>query len=560
MPITEPFSITEHIVIGLQLLNPYIYLLADMLLLLCIILFLLSLFKREQEFAQIAPILLTGLGIFSTLMIASIGISVFEPTKFDKSLPNLLNSLGIALIVGLFSFFAALIIRAMNNRIAEQQQSLQQDITPTVFYLVLKEISKHCGAQKALLLNFTEQLQVLKPKLEQIIDLQKYGFDQQVHSLEDIKHKLTDKNDNSLVTQTQLEIEKGVEKLVLEFRTLADKIATENIQAMASLDKPSQGFLASLEKSREALQEIAKQTTSIPQTMQQLAQLMQGLQQQLDNMAQFLESFQHLRQQAGDALPTIEKNVNNLTQSMQQVLQRNLELLETTLETQLDMAEASLETQMEGFQTLQNSFASLGTQIQNNNPEEQKSTNEALLKLATSDEKELPEAILNKEVNRETTKVILENQMDESLQPLELDEKINIATVETVQSQNEVSTTVADDDKLERQALTTETSQTTPFNPNDFEVLQDKAYTFMELERYEEAVTYFNQAIELNPTEFGLFYNQACCYALLEQVDFATIALQQAMSLNTECLEMAKTDSDFEQIRHRAEFQALLKM
>ena len=117
--------------------------------------------------------------------------------------------------------------------------------------------------------------------------------------------------------------------------------------------------LNGIEKSRDALQEIGTVMQSIPQTVQQLAQVMQGLHQQVEEHELQLESFQHLRQQAGDAFPVIEKNIQDLTRGMQQEVQQHLELLEMALETQMDMAEVSLETQIEGFEALQNKFAEL---------------------------------------------------------------------------------------------------------------------------------------------------------------------------------------------------------
>jgi tetratricopeptide (TPR) repeat protein len=111
-------------------------------------------------------------------------------------------------------------------------------------------------------------------------------------------------------------------------------------------------------------------------------------------------------------------------------------------------------------------------------------------------------------------------------------------------------------------------SQTTPLtqssNVDDahqsdgYEDLQNQAYSSMEEGYYEEATAYFDQAIQLKHDEFSLFYNKACCHAKLEQIELAIAALQQAIFLNTECLEMAINDSDFDKIRNDTRFQSLL--
>ncbi len=94
---------------------------------------------------------------------------------------------------------------------------------------------------------------------------------------------------------------------------------------------------------------------------------------------------------------------------------------------------------------------------------------------------------------------------------------------------------------------------------SNYESFQKKAFAFMELGRYKRAIAYFDQVIKANPEEFSLFYNKACCYALLGDVEEASVALQEAIYLNSECLDMAKTDSDFDAVRYDANLRALLR-
>jgi tetratricopeptide (TPR) repeat protein len=652
---TEQLSITKIIVLGLQILSPYVIYLADIFLILCLFLFGFTLYKQGSRLAELAPTLLTGLSLFGSFLIAFIGISVFNPNALDDSLPNLLSHLGIALFIGLIGLFLALIIKAINHKIAQTQSS---DVTPTVIYLVLKEISTHNVALKSLLSNMAEQLQTFQTQLEEITKLQKKGFGQQVRSLEEIKQNIIQEGENSLVANLQNETKKGFDKLIAEFRAVADKVATENSQTASKAMNHIQdiGFIENIERSRDALQVIATQTTAIPKTMQQLAQLMQGLNQQLDNMGSYLDSFQRLREQAGDAFPVIENNLNNLTQGMQQVLQRNLELLEMTLETQLDMAEASLETQLEGFQALQNHFAALTNQAPRNvlmsepttsilptiktseNKDERIDKSEIPLEMLSKkshetsqnsvhspklisdnsnemlEKSEIPLEMLSEnrhetlEYSEHSPKVtsdnaneilekseipeeeeIVSNDTDEILEKSEvsenivseerdemiqesheilsetLPEKLSEKTLETIEEFNQPDMVSENRQELESQEsdesskMVTEETAFKPFNSNEFEVLQDKAYTFMELNRYEEAIGYFQQALALKPDEFSLCYNEACCYALLGQVEPAIMALQQAMALNAECQIMAQTDSDFDVIRSAPEFQFLFQ-
>jgi len=86
----------------------------------------------------------------------------------------------------------------------------------------------------------------------------------------------------------------------------------------------------------------------------------------------------------------------------------------------------------------------------------------------------------------------------------------------------------------------------------------EHCYSLMESAEYQQAVTCFEKAIQLNPTDFSLHYNKACCHALQEQVELTVLTLQHAIRLNAECLEMAKTDSDFDKVRYHTSFQTLL--
>lgn len=56
------------------------------------------------------------------------------------------------------------------------------------------------------------------------------------------------------------------------------------------------------------------------------------------------------------------------------------------------------------------------------------------------------------------------------------------------------------------------------------------------------------------------YFNKACAYALQENIPLALAIenLKQAINLNSECLEMAKTDTDFDKIRRDRRFIDLL--
>ncbi|MGA1410906.1 MAG: tetratricopeptide repeat protein, partial [Prochlorotrichaceae cyanobacterium] len=59
----------------------------------------------------------------------------------------------------------------------------------------------------------------------------------------------------------------------------------------------------------------------------------------------------------------------------------------------------------------------------------------------------------------------------------------------------------------------------------------------------------------------SVWYNKACCYALQNLLEPALTYLQQAIKLNPEKYrDMARSDSDFDNIRKSDRFQALINV
>ncbi|HDN26204.1 MAG TPA: tetratricopeptide repeat protein [Thioploca sp.] len=547
------FSITGLIVLGLQKLNPYTNFITDLFIIVCIFLLLFAIYKRGSRLAEITPNLLTGLGVLGIFLGVAIGLSVFDGQDIENSIPRFLGGLGMAFITGVVGIFSALVVKFINRKNAKPADSPSSNITPSDIYRVLTEISEQSAAQKAVLSNMVEQTNTHQQNLQKIITLQTKGLAQEVRLLEEIKQNLTSEDEKSLVTQMQklrLCAEKSaqdsnqhlvqvIESPMKYFTNTIGEQFGENFkqlnQAVAALVtwqdhsreqmvKMHEQFIYSIdgvEKSHTTLQEMATHIQAIPQTMQQLTQVMQGLHQQLGDMGVHLENFQHVSEQAGEVLPLIETNLDDLTQGMRQQTQRHLELLDTSLETQLDMTEAALEIQLDGFKGLQNRFDELESQLHSGTEKGEAPTSEAPVLESTEAE----------------TATVPEEVVPETL----------------------------DNESAELQQAATTTTQ--PFNgddlssdkPDNYDALQSKAFAFMELGRNKKAIEYFEQAIEFNPEEFSLFYNKACCHALLGEIDSVIVALQEAIYLNSECLEMAKTDSDFENIRYDARFRSLLR-
>lgn len=96
--------------------------------------------------------------------------------------------------------------------------------------------------------------------------------------------------------------------------------------------------------------------------------------------------------------------------------------------------------------------------------------------------------------------------------------------------------------------------------PNQAAAWINRGISLSKLQRYEEALKSYERAIAINPNKAEAYYNQACTYALLGKVELATKNLQKAIKFDAmKYQQLAKTDADFNQIRHQQEFQELIQ-
>jgi tetratricopeptide (TPR) repeat protein len=100
--------------------------------------------------------------------------------------------------------------------------------------------------------------------------------------------------------------------------------------------------------------------------------------------------------------------------------------------------------------------------------------------------------------------------------------------------------------------------QALAIKPDKHEVLNSKGTALSALGRYEEAIAAHDKAIELAPEDGSPVYNKACCYGLQGDAEGALEWLKAAIALDPENLELAKTDTDFDPIRHDERFRALV--
>lgn len=86
----------------------------------------------------------------------------------------------------------------------------------------------------------------------------------------------------------------------------------------------------------------------------------------------------------------------------------------------------------------------------------------------------------------------------------------------------------------------------------------DQGLAYVQLEQYDAALAAYQTASEHNPQFAPAYYNAACAAALKEDVSAACDWLKRAIDQHPKYRLMARKDSDFDRIRSRPCFQALL--
>jgi tetratricopeptide (TPR) repeat protein len=101
-------------------------------------------------------------------------------------------------------------------------------------------------------------------------------------------------------------------------------------------------------------------------------------------------------------------------------------------------------------------------------------------------------------------------------------------------------------------------NQALKLNPDYVPAYNNRGNAYASQGNITQAIADFDQALKLNPDFALAYYNKARVYSLDGKINKAIENLQRAIDLDAKVREMAKTDSDFDNIRKDERFQALV--
>lgn len=91
-----------------------------------------------------------------------------------------------------------------------------------------------------------------------------------------------------------------------------------------------------------------------------------------------------------------------------------------------------------------------------------------------------------------------------------------------------------------------------------FGIFYSRGFAYLQLGQYQRAIQDFDETLSLKPQYVAALYDRACAYSLMNSESKAIDSLRQAIALDPNC-RMAKNDVRFDNIRHQPEFKELVK-
>ncbi len=105
----------------------------------------------------------------------------------------------------------------------------------------------------------------------------------------------------------------------------------------------------------------------------------------------------------------------------------------------------------------------------------------------------------------------------------------------------------------------TQYDQLIEMEPNNSNFLSDKGAALLKLGQYEEALNIYDQSLAITQDNFPAYYNKACIYALMGNEADALRHLRIAFELNSEAKTFAVEDTDLQNLWDNEEFLTLVE-
>lgn len=281
-------------------------------------------FRYSNRTAEIAPNILTSIGIFGTFLGVALGLWHFDTTDIQGSVPKLMDGLKTAFwssIVGLLGALT-LKIRAAMSQVGRREATQTRVATIDDLDSSLKHLADQFSAERedALPRTFTRNHLQVVDRLDQVIA-----------SLHGYQERMAEANAKALV--------QAIETVMRDFNTRINEQYGDNFKRLnesvgkmldwqnnyrdqlQQLITEQERTSGSMKEASHAFEYMVKHANAFNGISESLQDLLNGLEAQRQNLQSQLGSLADLVNHAADGLPKLEERVVALTQGMSEAVQ-----------------------------------------------------------------------------------------------------------------------------------------------------------------------------------------------------------------------------------------------
>lgn len=281
-------------------------------------------FRYSNRTAEIAPNILTSIGIFGTFLGVALGLWHFDTADIQGSVPKLMDGLKTAFwssIVGLLGALT-LKIRAAMSQVGRREVTQTRVATIDDLDSSLKHLADQFSAERddALPRTFTRNHLQVVDRLDQVIA-----------SLDGYQERMAEANAKALV--------QAIETVMRDFNTRINEQYGDNFKRLnesvgkmldwqnnyrdqlQQLITEQERTSGSMKEASHAFEYMVKHANAFNGISESLQDLLNGLEAQRQNLQSQLGSLADLVNHAADGLPKLEERVVALTQGMSEAVQ-----------------------------------------------------------------------------------------------------------------------------------------------------------------------------------------------------------------------------------------------
>lgn len=282
-------------------------------------------FRYSNRTAEIAPNILTSIGIFGTFLGVALGLWHFDTTDIQGSVPKLMDGLKTAFWSSIVGLLGALTLKIRAALAQTGRREVKQTRVATIDDLdaSLKHLADQMNPEQDK--GLPQQLQ-----RQHIQSLER--MNQVIATLENYEERMAEANARALVN--------AIEMVMREFNTKINeqygdnfRRLNESVIAMLEWQKQYKDQIrdliteqertsGSMKEASEAFEYMVRHANAFNGISESLQDLLNGLEAQRANLQAQLSSLADLVNHAADGLPKLEDRIVALTQGMADAVQK----------------------------------------------------------------------------------------------------------------------------------------------------------------------------------------------------------------------------------------------